>query len=311
MRSYGYTFTAAPFRRTSTITRPSSDVSLTPTPGVTTLRRTISRPSEFPDVTRPSFTLESSGSAGSGGAGIDPSYLPPSWSSDDLTANTLPSPAGGQALITRRSGAGRPGASESGRQPRWWRQSPAGSSAFFTPRGATRTLPAPTVSPFSPGTGPATTRTLPAPMPSFTPGTGTTDTRTMPTPTPVPLFPSIRRDWFQPLGARPVPPPRYPAPPPPRYPAPPPRAPYPAYPAPMRPPPAYQPFVPYAVLPWEFYSTGFGPEEAVAEMPAKADAVVAEPVKSSMSWLLLAGLAAAGFVAYKYVAKRRAGGGAS
>jgi len=369
MHGYGIIPTASPPKRTRTIGRQSGTVSLTPTPGVTTLRRTVSLSSEFPDPTSPSFTLESSGSAGSGGTGFDPTYRPPSWLEaaapsgiavpDSGLAYQFPEalplgwrarPSASRPFFSTRAGANRPGASESGRQPRWWRGGVSvGGRPPIAPRGDTRVGPRPSAY-FSPGTGPDTSDSFAVPPsgylpPSFTPsGSGTrsfptpgrslftpsgSSTRSFPVPTRSPFTPSGSgtAPTFDPTrrGTTPsFPTPRVSAVP--SYPTPggrggprrsfwdlfrpaPPRPVYPAYPQQS---PYYMPLVPGG----ELYAAGvFGPGmEAVAEMPAKdAEATATTttaPAATTSPWLLLAGLAAAGFVAYRYLGKRRAPGAA-
>lgn len=378
MRGYGITFTAPLGTRTSTITGSSGVTSLTPTPGVVTLRRTISLPSEFPDVMSPSYTLESSGAAGSGGAGIDPTYRPPSWLEaaapsgvvvpDSGLAYQFPAalplgwrarPSATSPFFSTRSGAGRPGASESGRQPRWWRgEVSVGGRPPIAPRGGTRPGPRPSAY-FSPGAAPGrgsdllpeytwppgAARSFPAPTrapftpsgaslvppsgylpPSFTPPEGSTRS-----------FPTPGRSPFTPSGSSTVPTfdpsrrsttPSFPTPlvsgSLPSYPTPggrggprrsfwdlfrpaPPRPFYPQYPQQQ---PYYTPLVPGG----ELYASGvFGPGmDAVAEMPTTTAPVVeAAPAATTSPWLLLAGLAAAGFVAYRFLGKRRAAPGAA
>jgi hypothetical protein len=161
----------------------------------------------------------------------------------------------------------------------------------FTPSGSsTRSFPVPTRSPFTPS-GSST-------APTFDP-TRRITTPSFPTPrvSAVPSYPTPggrggpRRsfwDLFRPAPPRPV------------YPAYPPQSPY------------YMPLVPGG----ELYAAGvFGPGmEAVAEMPAKdAEATATTttaPAATTSPWLILAGLAAAGFVAYRYLGKRRAPGAA-
>jgi hypothetical protein len=236
MYGYGITLQAPPPKRTRTITRPPDDISTRPTPGVVTLRRTISLPSDFPDVTSPYF---SPGTGPDSSFSVPPSgYLPP---------------------------------------------------AFTPPEGSTRSFPAPERSPFTPS-GSSTVPTFDPSRRSLTPS--------FPTPLvsgSLPSYPAPggrrgpRRsfwDFFRPA---------------PRY------APYPQYPQQH---PYYMPLAPGG----ELYAAGvFGPGmDAVAEMPTTTAPVVEEaPAATTSPWLLLAGLAAAGFVAYRYLGKRRAAPGAA
>jgi hypothetical protein len=78
------------------------------------------------------------------------------------------------------------------------------------------------------------------------------------------------------------------------------------YPTPRRGPRSYLPLVPGG----ELYAAGvFGPGiDAVPEMPAADTATASLPAPSAATspWLLIGGLAVAGFVAYRYLGKRRA-----